>query len=292
MKPKLIVLGAGEVGTWFAGIARDRYDITMVDLAAVDSQHPLVIADILNPTPELELLISEADVIVFALPDKAAIEGLDQVSRFISAQTLVVETLSVKTEFHAAYSELKIASPLHGMQPLFKPTLETRGRGIVYIENESITTPLLECYTQSKAIVKPFSSCEEHDRCMLLFQVLPHFLFFVFGEALRNSEVDIVELLDVAPPPFKTLLAATNRMENGSEHVYWDIQTSNKATSTFREKLIEISQNISNIFGSKDFDSYKNVFSATRNILGTKNSEVLAMCSKMYEHLDNTNSDS
>ena len=75
----------------------------------------------------------------------------------------------------------------------------------------------------------------EHDELTAILQSLTHATVLSFGLALQLSRVDVSRVMEIAPPPFLTLMCLVARITTANPEVYWEIQTENDTAKAARD---------------------------------------------------------
>lgn len=240
----VLVGGNGAVGRLFAGALTAVADeVAVVDVAtdphpdvrALGPYHPL---DAQQPSPELSAVLSEADCVVLALPEHTARKVLPHVLAALPAGALLVDTLSVKGMFAWAALDAHAPVELLSLNPMFAPSLGFAGHAILAVElAPGPRSQALLALLRSLARVVTVPDADAHDRATAALQVATHAGVLGFGLALAELDVDLDELLPVAPPPFLALLALLARIASGNPETYADIQRANSFAGRARRAL-------------------------------------------------------
>lgn len=240
----VLVGGNGAVGRLFAGaLAAVAREIAIADVAAephpdVRGVGPYHALDARQPSPALGAVLSDADCVVLALPEAAALDALPHVLAALPTDALLVDTLSVKTPFAQAALAARAPVELLSLNPMFAPSLGFAGHAVLAVElapgrrSQALLTLL-----RSLARVVTVPDATAHDRAAAALQVATHASVLGFGLALARLDVDLDELLPVAPPPFLALLALLARIASANPETYADIQRANPFAAEARDAL-------------------------------------------------------
>jgi 4-amino-4-deoxyprephenate dehydrogenase len=236
------VLGAaGGVGGLLTRLLRDDgTSVVGVDIAAPPPtfRGRWLSADARHPGTALVDAVSGADVLVVALPERAALAALDALVSGLPSNALVVDTMSVKTPV-AAWADAN--GPGVGMlsiNPLFAPDLGPAGRGVaaVAVRPGGDQEGLLRLLVAAGAHVLVMSA-DEHDRDVAASQVLTHAVALAAGRALVNRRDRFRPRTDT--PPHHALALLLARILSGKPSVYWEIQRSNPYAGHVRQLLAD-----------------------------------------------------
>lgn len=261
----VLVGGNGAVGRLFAGaVAAVAREVAIVDVAA--EPHPDVRAlgpyhalDARQPSPALGALLADADCVVLALPEAAALDALPHVLAALPAGALLVDTLSVKGPFAQAALAASAPVELLSLNPMFAPSLGFAGHAVLAVElAPGPRSQALLALLRGLARVVTVPDADAHDRATAALQVATHAGVLGFGLALAQLDVDLDELLPVAPPPFLALLALLARIASGNPETYSDIQRANAFAGQARRALAAAIERLDDAAledGSHDLDA-------------------------------------
>ncbi|QXI26838.1 prephenate dehydrogenase dimerization domain-containing protein [Pseudomonas vanderleydeniana] len=236
----LILGGSGIVGGFIAGILQTRgHAAVIVDLVP----SPLAdhrVMDALSLPDKAPYLLEAASAVVFALPEDIAIQVLERYAASSSSIKVIINTCSVQGPFQRNAQALFPEVPCVGINPMFSPTLDCRGRPVVLCERASSKEgDWLEALLHEQAMLVRRLSPEEHDKVMAVCQTLPHAAILAFTMALSRSQCDLETIQALAPPPMRTLLSLSARILLNAPVTYWDIQKHNSAGQLQRDRLAD-----------------------------------------------------
>jgi prephenate dehydrogenase len=243
---QVVVVGAaGAVGRLFCGALADAGSaVTLVDVtptppAELRELGPYLALDARTPSPQLDAALADADCVLLALPEAAALDALPQLLAALPPGALLVDTLSVKMPF--AHAALAAGAPIEllSLNPMFAPALGFAGHAVLAVEltpgrrSEALLTLLREL-----AHVVTVPDAAAHDRATAVLQAATHASVLAFGLALARLDADLDALLPAAPPPFLALLALLARIGEGAPPTYADIQCANPYAPEARAALV------------------------------------------------------
>ncbi|OZF42277.1 hypothetical protein CH293_26475 [Rhodococcus sp. 14-2470-1b] len=279
----VVVGGAGAVGAMVAGLARSGgMDVLVVDSSdAVDGLR----ADITAPSDELREVLESADVVVLAVPEDIAVAALPVITFILRPGALLAETLSVKTVLIPHLREHPDIEII-GINPLFAPSLDLRGRSIAVVEKRSgpRSARLLHLLTERGARLL-FTTAEEHDRATATTQVLTHAAVLSYGVALARSGCEMTTLSDFATPPSTMLTAMLARMMENSPEVYWDIQFRNPHAERVRAELAQSLRRIADAVESEDRAQFAEYLATAETMYGGYLERYQRICADAFTHL-------
>jgi prephenate dehydrogenase len=239
-----LIGGNGAVGRLFAGalVAAGR-EVAILD--AAPAPHPelpagiaYVARDARRPSAALREALANADCVLLALPETAALDALPHVLAALPAGSLLADTLSVKTPF--AHAALAAGAPVEllSLNPMFAPALGFAGHAVLAVElAPGPRSHALLALLREWASVVTVPDAAAHDRATAALQAAAHAAVLGFGLALTQLDVDLDALLPVAPPPFLVLLALLARIASANPETYADIQRANPSAAEARAAL-------------------------------------------------------
>lgn len=239
MERILIIGGAGCVGHFMAGLLADAgHAPIIIDRVAAPSGLDQRVMDALLLPEQAPELLRAATTLIIALPEEAALQVLERYAGAMPALRVLVNTCSVQTPFQLRASRLFCEVPSLGLNPMFSPTLDCRGRPLVLCERgRSEAGEWFEKLLVERGMLVTRLAPDEHDRTMAVCQTLPHAAILAFAVALQHSECDPALIAALAPPPMKTLLSLAARILQNPPETYWDIQKHNHNAARQREQL-------------------------------------------------------
>lgn len=282
--------GAGAVGTMLADRWRaDGNTVHVLDARCGD--------DIRCPGPEASARLYEADVVALAVPEEVALTAVEALRSRLRPTALVVETLSVKSQFATAVADLGGADPdlggadpdrggpIVGINPMFAPSLGLPGRPVAVVVHRDGpgADGLLEDLARWGARIE-VTTADRHDRVCAAVQALTHATILAFGCALADLGVDADEAAALATPPFTTMSALLARVTGGSPAVYRDVQASNPCAPAAREALARAVSRVS-AAADGDTDDFTALLVDAGVPLGGHADEYAKLCARMFEGL-------
>jgi 4-amino-4-deoxyprephenate dehydrogenase len=228
----LIVGGGGAMGTLFQR-----------ELAA--SGALLQVADRTNGddldaawSPTFQQRLREADMVIVALPETAALRHASALLQQMRPDALWVDTLSIKGPIAGILSEASQPAERVSINPMFAPSLGFRGQNIAWVpvSEGPLSEQLYQWLRQAGAELTKLSAAE-HDQLTAATQVATHAAVLAYGLALRELNYDPTLGAALATPPHRLLQALLARMANGNPEVYWDIQQHHPHAAATREAL-------------------------------------------------------
>ncbi len=208
-----------------------------------DSQFPqrFILSDATAPDNEVLQCVNSAEVVIISLPIDLFSKTLHAIKDYISSDSLLVETLSVKVPPEAYIELLPYGTEYLGINPLFAPSLDWKDRPVLAVPHKDgpRSREFLEWLAVSGAQFATIPAID-HDKVLARRQGATHAAALALGALLQNEQnLDMATNIPLAfgPPPYQLLLMILTRILNSDPHIYADIQTLNDNASVVREEL-------------------------------------------------------
>lgn len=210
------------------------------DVVSIDPREGSGTGDVTRPGSLERKRLEDAGTVVLAVPEPVAIEALARLAPLLRSDAVLVETLSVKSRFAEALARLQPRFEVVGINPMFGPSLQMRGRAVAVVpysagERGRMFTGLLA--KRGAHLVELSSSA--HDQATVALQALPHLVTLAYTQVVGKLGIDLDELVELAPPPASALLALAARISSGNAHVYSEIQEANPYAAAGRASLAD-----------------------------------------------------
>ncbi len=287
-----VVVGIlGSIGQLLANqLSIAGYSITGIDIAANDPSaqpHKVFQGDVLRPGSEIKQLLGDAEILVLALAQNVLSEALPHLLSSLHPDCLIVDTLSIKSEFAEFVATLDVAQPMVGINPMFSGDLDPAGRpvAVVTYRDGDAVARLVE-WLQSWPVNVFQMTASEHDRTMAYLQTLGHALVMGFGSTLQESAAPLTKLFELAPPPFKVMLALLARMTKNHPDVYWEIQANNPYSKEIRSRMLTQLDKLDDVVNTGSRLDYHLSMAMLRNALKPLNPGLEHTSRHLFEQLD------
>jgi prephenate dehydrogenase len=240
-----VLIGAGgAVGQLVhAALLARPCTLTAVDLVAPDApvdRCRWLIADARQPSEDLATALANAGTIVLCLPESVSLAALATLAPLIRRGSLLVAVLSIHARFADAVLAQEPAFEALGMNPMFRPDLGFAGQRVMLIPiTVGRRSAAWELTLQSWGAVPVTVDPVEHDRLSAAVQAVPHAVLMALGESLRRLGHSPADVLAIAPPPCRLLLALVARLVTGNAEVYRELQACNPEAQRTRQVLCE-----------------------------------------------------
>jgi prephenate dehydrogenase len=231
MNGRLGILGFGRFGRLVALHLKTHFDVVVYDRKDRAEEA----ADLGVRIGALREVASCA-ILVLCVPISRIEAALEAVAPHLGAETLVVDTCSVK-EYPVALMERVL--PAHvdilGTHPLFGPDSAAdtlQGKKIVLCPVRLRSLRRVVAFLRSLKLDVMISSPESHDREMAHTQAIVQFLGRAFLEMGLTHET-------MATPGYERLIRILEVVQNDTWELFHDLQTFNRFAGPMRQRLIE-----------------------------------------------------
>ena len=205
----VVIGGAGQLGRLFVNMFRlSGYRVEILER---------------NDWPRAEPMLSQAGMVVVAVPINATCEVIDKLG-MLPADCILVDLTSVKSQ-PLAHMLAGHAGPVLGLHPMFGPDVSSLAKQVVVCcagRQEAAYQWLLE-QMRIWGVRLHSVSADEHDEAMSLILALRHFTSFVYGVPLSEENADLKRLLALSSPIYRLELAMVGRLFAQDPALYADI---------------------------------------------------------------------
>lgn len=289
----VLIGGNGAVGRLFAGaLAPVARKLTIVDAAAEPNPDVRALGayhafDATQPSSALDHALADADCVVLALPEAAALDALPHVLAAMPTNALLVDTLSVKTPFARAASAAAAPVELLSLNPMFAPSLGFSGHAVLAVELAPgpRAQALLGLLRRSARVVT-LPDAAAHDRATAALQVATHASVLGFGLALTQLGAELDALLPIAPPPFLALLALLARIVSAQPETYADIQRANPFAAEVRSALVDALAQLDGAAGEADPRRVEQLVVQAGELLGPHRDQLAAQGAALLRRIE------
>ncbi len=283
----LVVGGSGAVGHLFVKTLRESFpdlQISVLDLIEASES----VRDV-RYEKGIEQFILESkrfDLVILALPEMVALKFIQSIDPVLESETLVVDTLSVKSNISAKVKSLSLDVEYLSINPMFAPSIGFLNQTVlaVPIKTGSRTMEFLSLLGTWGTTIKTLTA-EEHDLATAQLQSLTHATIMAFGLALAKGGYDINQLLSIASPPHKVMLSLIARILGGSPDVYRDIQLNNPYAPEVRKGLADSIQEIETLVTQGSESDFSELFDTFRTLLATQQDALAEQCKNIFKSL-------
>lgn len=202
--------------------------------------------------------VKNADITIFSAPIARTEDIIRQVCPYLKKGSMVLDVTSIKKSPSRAMQETCDSSilvvPTH---PMFGPYISTiAGQIFVLTPEENVKSDTryiaLIDFLEHHAAKVIETTPQEHDRMMAVVQWLTHFNMFVFGETVKNLELDICRSFDFVSPIYKIMISSVARYIDQNPKLYSDIQIYNDEIIDVHHKFMQATDKYHQIIEQKD----------------------------------------
>ena len=228
-----------------------------------------IVGDALKPSAAVEDALATVEIVLIALPDAPlALAAIPLVEARVSADALVIDTLSVKAPVAEILDSISVSGEYLSLNPMFAPSLGFAGQKIVAVKFRPGPRSVL--FLQQLAAWGASlhdRTAEEHDRACAVMQVATHALLLLLGRIVGDSDLEPQALLEIAPPPHRLSLALVARILSAAPEVYWDIQKDNPLASEMRRQIAAALGDLDEIVRTGDATAFNQMLAHMRRKL-------------------------
>lgn len=278
MALRSVVAGAGgAVGRLLTDLLGTTGPVTPVDPTLAGG------LDITRTDPSLDRALAAADVVALAVPAPVLAPAVDRVAAAMPPGSLLVQAASVQTP---VTGRLRAAARRHGLEaiglnPMFAPELGCSGRPIAVVDVEpGPRADAFERLLAARGALPVRLTPDRHDALTAGTQAATHAAVLAFGLALRSLGVSAADLLAVATPPHRTLLALLARIASGNPEVYREIQHDHPAAPVTRAALTTALATVGAASSPAEFAA---VVDSLRTWLGPARTPLAAHCATLFD---------
>ncbi|MDO8647275.1 MAG: prephenate dehydrogenase/arogenate dehydrogenase family protein [Candidatus Diapherotrites archaeon] len=270
---KLLMIGAGEFGCFYAQFFKTNgFEVTITDCKE-DKAREAALKKEFSVMPCVFEKQLDFDVVVLALPEKAAVELSQKISPFLKPGALMADTCSIKSRICKALEEIKRKDiELASIHPMHGPRVTSIvGFPIIFIEliTGEKTKELKKLFQESGARVVE-SNALEHDRMIAVVQGLTHYMQILSAKTLDFLNIDLERSLMFASPVYELYLDLIARVVLQNPRLYAEIQLSNEFNDQIRDAITKCNSELQEICKERDFEKLENQIYRTSFLFDNK----------------------
>jgi 4-amino-4-deoxyprephenate dehydrogenase len=240
------------------------------------------LCDVTEPSPVLRSALQVSECTIVCLPETVALRLIPVLSS-CREESLLIDTLSVKSRFSDGIRSVPSTIELLGINPMFAPDLGFAGRNVAVVQNRPGERTrwflkLLDSWGASLSYVNP----SDHDRLACQTQALTHAAILAFGYTLMKLNYSYQRASGLSTPPHRALLALLSRIVTGKPEVYWDIQAGNPEAEQARRLLAESCADLHTVVQSGDADGFTRFLERIRQGLDPAAEELSQAAIRMF----------
>jgi prephenate dehydrogenase len=217
------------------------------------------------------------DVAVVAVPIDITDNVIRQVGPKLRASSLLMDVTSLKTKPMQTMEEyVGRGVGVIGTHPMFSPRFESLIGQTCIVVPSKIRPPGVWLEWWQKALeeeegISVISTPQEHDRMMMLVQVLVHYSLMVFGATVANSNIDVARSYIFKSPLYEVMMGLVARIYGGpNPDLYYSIQQ-HPDGADMRSTFKQYADLVSTIIAERSAADYRKFSVNVRESLGESN---------------------
>ncbi len=252
VKMATIVGVNGGFGRMFAKKLRsDGWDVVGVDLfengaeatgQANDSatKNQLALVQENSSNQDVDCWLGKSPLVLLCVPTKAALWWLDHAAGLLTAESLCLDILSIKTEVTHLAAAAGFAGEYLSLHPMFAPRGEFSGLTMagIPVQDGVLTGEFFKMMeTWGCKVVR--MEVDDHDRASAVMQAGMHAILLAMGRAAARSGVPQETLEALATPVSGPVSELIRIITDGDPATYAAIQRENPHARLVRKALVE-----------------------------------------------------
>lgn len=281
---KVAVIGAGAMGRWLVGFAKQNLgEVVVADASAVKAEQVAKKFGVnFKSVPEAA---AEAELVLVAVPISKTPEVIKSLAGQVRRGALLADVASVKSDVIEVMQTIKAKIELVSLHPLFGSGAKSvKGKDFVAIPVKpgkryaALKHRLLELGARVTEM-----EAEDHDRLMAIIQCMTHFVLLAYLNALTSMK-DLKRAEKLRTPMFETLLDLAKAVLAGNPELYGELQVHNRYARVVRSSLLEACRSLDIAFSAGDAKSLKETFKEA--LAPWKPTEVKNAYKRMYKRFE------
>lgn len=185
---KILILGAGKMGSFFCDLLSFRHDVAILD---TDPRRLLFTFNVSRFTKADEVKAFDPDLVINAATVKYTIQAFDAILPFVRENTILSDIASVKTGLPQFYE--KVGHPFVSSHPMFGPTFASLSNlrnenAIIIKEGDHLGRIFFkDLYNELKLNIVEYSF-KEHDETIAYSLSIPFASTFVFAGIMKHQD--------------------------------------------------------------------------------------------------------
>jgi len=257
---KIAVIGAGEMGQWLAGFAKQNLgEVVVADISATKAE--LVAKELGISSKSVAEAAAKAELVLVAVPISKTPEVIKSLAGRVQRGALLSDIASVKSDVVEVMKTLKAKVELVSIHPLFGPgATNVRGKDFLVVpvtpgkRYDALKNRLIELGAQVTEM-----EAEEHDRLMAITQCMTHFVLISYLDALKSMK-GLEKAEKLRTPMFAMLLDLAKAVLAGNPELYGELQVHNRYARVARSLLLEACRSLDIAFSAGDAKSVRAIF--------------------------------
>ena len=214
---------------------------------------------------EVDQWLGQSSLVVLCVPTKAALWWLNHAAKLLSADSLCLDILSIKTEVTRQAMAAGFAGEYLSLHPMFAPRGVFEGMTMALVP--VINGPLTDAFSamiQTWGCQVVSMDAVDHDKASAVMQAGVHAILLAMGRAASRSGVPRETLGALATPVSGPVSDLITIITDGDPNTYASIQKENPHARSVREALIEALTDLGQWSDHSDSASFKNMVNEIR----------------------------
>jgi prephenate dehydrogenase len=257
---KVAVIGAGAMGQWLAGFAKQNLDeVVVADVSATKAEQ--VAKELGISSKSAAEAAAEAELVLVAVPISKTPEVIKLLAGQVQRGALLSDIASVKSDVVEVMKTIEAKVELVSLHPLFGPgATSVKGKDFVAVPVKpgrryaAFKNRLIELGARVTEM-----EAEEHDRLMAITQCMTHFVLLAYLDALKLMK-GLKQAEKLRTPMFATLIDLAKSVLAGNPELYGELQVRNRYARVVRSSLLEACRSLDVAFSAGDAKSVRAIF--------------------------------
>ncbi len=265
---KVAIIGAGDMGKWFAEFAKKLGRVTISDINKVKAKK--VASELRISAEPIIKATRRSDLIVVAVPISKTPSILKRLAKNARPGTLLTDLASVKSDVVEAMQKIDAKIELVSFHPLFGPravTIRDKDVVVVPVKPGKRYWELKKIFKRSGARITEMDA-DTHDRVMAIIQCMTHFVLISYVHYLKSIKLN-KKYAKLRTPMSDALTNLSKAILAGNAKVFSEIQAHNKFSKNVRKSFIESSRSLHLAFKTGEAKSVEKVFCDALKGIGT-----------------------
>jgi len=281
---KVAVIGAGAMGRWLVGFAKQNLgEVVVADASAANAER--VAREFGVNSRSVAEAAAEAELVLVAVPISKTPEVIKSLAGQVQRGALLADVASVKSDVIEAMQTIEAKIELVSLHPLFGPgATSVEGKNFVAVPVKpgkryaALKRRLLELGARVTEM-----EAEDHDHLMAIIQCMTHFVLLAYLDALKSMK-DVKRAEKLRTPMFATLLDLAKAVLAGNPELYGELQVHNRYARVVRSSLLEACRSLDVAFSAGDAKSVRAIFKEA--LAPWKSAEVKDAYKRVYERFE------
>ncbi len=276
VKMATIVGVNGGFGRMFAEKLRaEGWAVAGIDLAESStdfvSDGKMTLVSDNSSSTQADQWLSQSSLVLFCVPTKAALWWLNHAARLLTADSLCLDILSIKTEITQRAAEAVFAGEYLSLHPMFAPRGDFSGLTMAVIPvKDGPQTADFVSMTKTWGCKVVSMNAEDHDQASAVMQAGVHAILLAMGRASARSGVPKETLAALATPVSGPVSDLIKIITDGDPATYAAIQKENPHARSVRKSLIEALEDLGRWSDISDSASFEEMVHEIRKGSGPK----------------------